>query len=782
MPGGIPVIEPREAASSPGAGELSTSGWLHQASDGRILQWESHVLTEEVRLLGHGHLLDEPSFKSEDEVAGRLLELEPTPQGLRLRTTGWTELQVQAFPRSLSAAPGDSCRRWRPIPSNLSWTDLPLGGVFDLTPRDDHGEDVSTRALLRPIAEPWLRFKFRYQHDLALSRVFVEPEDGEGIARFDPITLEALRPVTQERLAFLGTPVGLKAGRGRWDCDPSFRGFLAVVGTRDGQRYLLDSVTLLDGALGERPQDPGEWLSLRRALGCESTIGPVWPELSRKRLGALRKAAAEVGIPENIVQAFPRGTLRFLVLRECGKPTWRGENAIRDLDGESSFARVLEKYFPKVFPTLVRTSDSRARLWLLRNEQHPGIERIVSWVSRIDEADLGRAAELFPIRQRIEDLISKVRADSAIGQQARAWLARIDQALRSRAPLGSPERDVDAWEKELTTEQRRPLSLDSVPTGLERFKAWEIFRQKSRAWRRRVDQVLGFCENGQWPEPAGTGHDSVAALAQRTGRLAVDLPLDSLDHPDDREATVRLQKLVDEVLANAADEPGSEGRDRVIEYLSRYVQPWPERWSALHAALRRAGVLATSWPHLAATLGLSADSRQQGARGPRVALFLKLIVELPAELVRWGPGRSFRPGETITVEALLTTPGHPWIDRAHAEAVVLRDRLAGMSRLPLVTLPAPLRPSAMSPDGFRAWWHELRTLDSVLAELRYQAHDHEGHARGALNLLRSLLAQAPDRKCEDNLAGWLEKEAELLSYSEYLELLGAISKLEVTYG
>jgi hypothetical protein len=777
------VIEPREAASSsPGAGEVSTLSWLQQASDGRILQWEPHFLTEEVRMLGRGHLLDEPSFKSEEEAAGRLLELELTPTGLRLRTTGWTELQVQAFPRSLSAAPGDSCRRWRPIPSNLSWSDLPLGGVYDLTPRDDHGEDGSTRALLRPLAEPWLRFKFRFQHDLALSRIFVEPVDGEGVARFDRITLEALRPVTQGRLALLGAPVGLEAGRGRWDCDPNFQGFLAVVGTRNGQRYLLDSMILLDGALGERSRDPGEWLSLCKALGCESTSGPIWPELSQERLDALGKAAAEIGIPKNVVQAFPRGTLRFLVLRECGELTWPGEDAIRNLDGESSFKRVLEKHFPKVFPTLLRTSDSRARLWLLRNEQHPGIERIVSWVSRIDEADLGRAAELFPIRQRIEDLISKVRADSAIGQQAQALLARIDQALRSRAPLEAPEKEVDAWEKERTAEQRRPLSLDLVPTGLERFKAWETFRQKSRAWRRRVDQLLGFCENGQWSEPAGTGHESLSALAHRTGRLAVDLPLDSLDHPDDRDATIRLRQLVDEVLANAADEPGSEPRDRVIEYLSRYVQPWPERWSALHAALRRTGVLATSWPHLATTLALNADGRQQGARGPRVALFLKLIAELPAELARWGSRRSFRPGETITVEALLTTPGHPWIGLAHAEAIALSGRLAGVPRQPSVALTAPLRPTAMSPEGFLAWWHELRTLDSALEELRYQAHDLERHAKGALTLLRSLLAQAPDREGEEDLAGWLEKKPELLSHPEYMELLGVILKIEVIDG
>jgi hypothetical protein len=755
--------------------------WLDRSADGRILRWEPHVLSHEMASSGSDWLEAEPSLLEPAEVASQLIEARPIEGGIELVTDGWARLRATPSPPVASDTAAGGSRDLKPPPRKLRWSDPPFADCFDLTPFDALGRPGATIRVRRPPLQPYLPFRFRYHHGALHDRISCQADKAQAIAWFEPLFLVTLKLVAPDRFKLSSAERELKGGAGDCTSPHDFRGLVAVVGSRDSRRYLLDCRSVFQQLLSSNaPAELAEWQAASELLRCEWPADEVWPQRSHDRLKALRAAAESAGLPPDQAERRPRGVLRWLVLRACGATPQASESAVLELDAAGDLASLLTKWRPRAFPLAAEIDDPGARLWTLQGESLPDLAEIAALAGGGGEASLRLATELLPVKKKWEDLLSKVRPGGCLAALATQRIGQIELTVRSREPLPSPEEGLAKAAAGLAEEAARPLRAGgSPPEGKQRYQDWLTLTELARGWRGLVAAVLDFCESGTWTTDSSPAEADAGDLLRRARQLAEPLALGETGDPTD---IARLQAAVEQILHDAEHEPAAGERQSILDELNARIRPCPERWAAYHAALRRAGALARTWPALAAYLGLAADG--SGER-TRVVLLLQLAVDLRRELdsLVWsdmlGTATSGALGE------LLTTPGDPRIAAAYAEAEILGRRLAGTPGLPALRPAPPLRPAAVRRQEFFSWWRELRGLDAVLVQLRDLSRDQERWTRQARDLVRARCAAggAPAAAGCSHLAVLLAADPAGLSRAQYEQLLAAtISPGDTTDG
>jgi hypothetical protein len=748
------------------------ASWLDRSADGRILRWEPHVLSREMACCGSSWLEAEPSFREAVEVAGQLLATTPIAGGIELATDGWAWLRAAPWPPVGSDPASGGSRDLRPPPRTLRWSDPPFADAFDLTPFDAGDRPGATVRVRRPLRQPYLPFHFDYHHDAPHDRISCRAIMEPATARFEPLYLATLKQTGPHDFELGPAATALQAGAGACASPHDFRGLVAVVGTRDGRRHLLDCRSIFRQHLApSAPVEQAEWRAASELLRCEPTGDQLWPRRSHDRLAALSGAAEKAGLPAARTEPWPRGTLRWLVLRACGAAPSANESVLRELDAAGDLASLLAVWRPRAFALAARIDDPGARLWILRHDSRADLADLVALAGGGDVATLEAAAARLPVKQQWEALLGQVRPDGAVARLAHQRIRQIEASLRPLAPLADPEAGLAEARAGLAQEASSPLRVGGQPPeGRQRHRDWRDRTELAQAWRARVAAVLAFCEGGSWapgePPPAA---DAAADLLRRARRLAAPPALGEAGDPSD---IARLQTLVEQVLHDADHEPASDQRRSIVGELEGRVRPVPERWAAYHAALRRAGTLARAWPGLAAFLGLAADGTGDRAR---VVLFLQLAGDLRQLLDAAVWSDLLGCASRCAMGELLATPGDPRIGAAHAEAAALLRRLVGAPGLPALPSAPPLRPAAAERRELLAWWRELRALDAALCQLRDRAREQERWARLAQGEARTRLAGGGLRAgaTSSRLAGLLAADPAVLTRAEYEELLAA---------
>ena len=751
--------------------------WLDRAADGRILRWEPHFLSREMAGCGSVWLTAEPSFQQAAAVADQVIEARPIDGGVELVTKGWAWLRAAAWPPVASDTTAGGDRDLRPPPRTMLWSDPPFADGFDLTPFDAHDRPGATVRVRRPPLQPYLPFRFHYHYGAPHDRISCRPlRDQAATAWFEPLFLLTLKLAGPARFEPGRDGGELAAGAGECATPHDFRGLVAVVGTRDARRYLLDCRSVFEQRLSSSaPEALAEWRAASRLLRCEWPGEQVWPRRSHDRLAALRDAAANAGLPPDQAELRPRGVLRWLVLRACGAAPRASESAVVELNESRDLAALLAARRPRAFALVAGITDPRARLWIFNRDSLPDLADIVHLAGDGDEPTFRAAAALLPVKKRWDDLLKKVRPDGSLAGLARQRIKQIEVALRSRAPLGTFAAGLAAAEDVLMRESAPPPRAgEPPPEGRQRHLDWLALTGLARAWRRRVAAILAFCESGSWLAVLPPATDGTGDLLRRARRLAEPPALDEIGDPAD---LAKLQASGEQVLHDADHEPDSGERQGILDALDARVRTCPERWAAFHAALRRAGTLARTWPGLAAHLGLAADGSGDRAR---VVLFLRLAADLRQQLDAplWsdpphGAGR-------WALGDLMAAPGDPRIAAAHAEAAGLSRRLAGTPGLPILQPAPPPRPAADARQEFLSWWRQLRALDATLGQLRNLARDQERWARRAGDLARLRLAAGgiAAGAAASRLAPLLAADPASLTHAEVEELRAAASHQE----
>jgi hypothetical protein len=748
-----------------------TASWLDRSTDGRILHWEPHVLSREMACCGSGWLEAEPSFLEAGKVASQIIEVRPVEGGIELATEGWAWLRAAPWPSAGSDAAAGGSRDLKPLPRMLRWSDPPFTDGFDLTPFDAHDRPGATVRVQRPPRQAYLPFDFRYHHSAPHDRISCQPLRQQAAAFFEPLYVATLKLAGPDRFEPGSEVTVLVEGAGECAATHDFRGLVAVVGTRDSHRYLLDCRSVFQQRLSSSAPDAlAEWRAACEVLGCEWPGEQPWPQRSHDRLAALSAAAEEAGLPAAPAKRWPRGVLRWLVLRACGATPQATERALLEFDAARNLAALLAALRPRAFPLAVGIDDPGARLWILHRDSLSDLPEIVALARGGDAPTLQAAAELLPAKRKWDGLLTKVRSDGRFADLAKQRINQIARALRSREPLARPEEGFAEAQAGLAREAGRPVRAGQTPPeGRQRYRDWLALTELARAWRGRVAAVLAFCERGSWPTGAPPAEVDTGELLRRVQQLAEPPALDETADPTD---LARLQASVEQILHDAEHEPATDERQSILEELDARVRPRPERWAAYYAALRRTAALTRTWPRLADSLEIAVDGT--GDR-TRVVLFLQLAADLRQELDAAVWTDLLGAATRCALEELLASPGDPRIGAAYAEAADLARRLAGTPGLPVLQAAPPLRPAAAERQEFLSWWRDLHALDTALRQLRGLARDQERWARRARDLVRERRAAGSIRAgtMSDRLARLLDADPAGLSRAEYEELRAA---------
>lgn len=646
--------------------------------------------------------------------------------GISWRWGGWSEVSVRILRPSGLGLPEEELRTLSPEEEpTLKWEKLALASRLELTPHREGGEPGGTSSFLRPVSVPLLRCQFRdavrdRQSGIQVTIAPGQQRPGGPLA----LTLVALDLIAHGR--FKAAASAPMKGSASYLALPAFRGLVCVILRGAGRLWLADCTTYSPGEPPGTPNDEERRLAAS-TLGIPESVpvggGPssaAWPDRSRRRFDALVERAKNLRLREvtSLVDLFPRGAFRAIVLRLVDPtwPIWTREK-LELLDQPEGVEAALRLELNALPDVLRQLNSADERLWALKNRRSAHLPEIVRWIYTTKSrggSTLSWAAEHYQKRRRLEKILAEVVEECEAAKTARAWRARLDAAMAGRENLPELDFALTQLEHDVAEAARVSAADGSPPIGkVARFR-WEEAIDARREWHGRIDQVLCYCETGNWLDQLRLPETfDLAVAAQRTHALPRLQPTwASAASPEWQNLEAAARMLV---KGENAEPPSSE-KKQILDLLQSKVIPSCRDWAGLHATLRAGNATMQEFPELGEAFGLGRPLvvNQLETRAALANQAIGLIAELPVMLPRI---RSLARDERERRE-ILTRKGSRYLAAVLREAGSLRLALREHSNCPPPVELPPLEPELADPQACRIWWDMLTAFADELQGLK----------------------------------------------------------------
>jgi hypothetical protein len=749
---------------------MSGGRWIDQATDGRVLEWVEHPVSDVMEALHAAVLARDPRPRSTDDVYDACLAVAVESDGIRWPWGVWTSV-VQRFSANpdkgyrLERTPGES-HAWVP------WSRLTEAGSrwVELTPIAAAEAAGATRCVRVPlgVALDVVRFTSPRAGTIAVSF------DAKTATRIGHCALVALRlGANNHTFVEVGRTTCTAAGASI-HVDPRLAGIVVLLRTPPtGPVQIVDAHQIWGGLCRGRRPGGDEWERLVAALRLPP-LARRWPRRSQSALERLRAAATAAGLPgesvERAIESRAGSLARWLVMRTLGdaRPWIPAE---WDAFAGTPFDDAFEAFYPGLLPMLSRAASAEQRLWMFRNRARADLADVIAAAPTATARGLDLAAELNDARITLTAAVPLLRDDSTLGREVIALIRALDDAPGTlvRPSPATVQQVLERVEEELR-DRATPITSDwldgEAPGSKQRFDDWTSARMARDSWRVNASQLLRYCSTGSWERPScpPTSTHLLAAAAAIAEPAATD------DSGPETEIA-RLTEMVATVLSNSRDEGDEAARAAVVNAVRRRVQGREQQWAAFWHALRETVVPARTHPTLATFCGLTAawsaaapsDSYPVAQRFVRIARNLDAFAH---DYLKAHPHPILAPAARL--RELLGLGAPELLLAARQRATALFSRITGKAGVmaPPSLNDAPIEPTA---EACHSWWASVLDFERYVRRLEWLVRDLEAIAAW----VRSML----ERSGEGALARVLPPTADV-SFAELLSVCGVWRKTQ----
>lgn len=699
-------------------------------SDGQVLEWETHFLSDIMREQGFESLLMEPKLHSPEDFIEARLSFEKEDAGGVQWVWGesWSRVEVSLYGTE-DEQPLRHRRRGES--SLLEWRHLPFCEAVELTPYDANSKAGVTVRFERPLTITGEAIDFYVDLNTVVVRLVNYSRSADVCVELHTLTMnKELKPKGQPEFFRQRQQIELRIPEGLF-------GYVVVTRRRNRRRYLLDYRSYRGGDSGPllKRDDEDERERIRREIegsSPENVAQPRtslngwlthWPQRSRKRLEDLWRESVRLIRTQDseitqTIQTTPAGLFRSIVLRHCGFASpLSSEQSIRELN-EGKFEEALARLSPTLVTVLETIRAPQEKMWAIRHAGEPRLAEVVRWAEHQGVAVLDCALKLVEIRAEASRVAGTLRADSSEGQAIAELLDSIEKAPHRGARPEELLGRLDEIKRRIVTDEQRSIQPEqAAPVSKTRHREWLEQRQRMSLWRRSLAQVIGHCENGEWGLPEDMPEPLTLELRLRNIKAIDFTPL----HKQATGQEQKVQQHIKKLIADRADEPRVSLRDFACQQLQQVVLPHASLWSQLHEEIRRAQQLASEFGWLAEKTGVTTA---RGGLDERVQAAQQFLLTLEA-------AESFARGWKVESRGLkqnahnralfvkiLTRPDHPWLEETYLRCRQLYQSLSPTELVRHMTLPEQL-PALPSLQALAGWWEQLRLLDRNLYKLEW---------------------------------------------------------------
>jgi hypothetical protein len=491
-----------------------------------------------------------------------------------------------------------------------------------------------------------------------------------------------------------------------------------------------------------------------------------WPQ-SRPLLQEIYDLAAQLTsesaalrlIKENIT-----GLLRALVVRICGFSRTVYLDQLADQLKDGDFFIALRKLLPAL-PGNFKDLSPSAQRWMIQHADDSLFPETVGWGAEQDEISLDSARELIPLRKRAleagnvlqppKDVFGILHPRAGAFQQMENLLQEIQQAPRKRSQeqwqqsrwesfVASTTQIIEKIESRIAEDD--DIEDDKInpetdsPVTRKKFTLWFKKVELMNLWRRKLGQILDYCEQGIWQ--SSNLPPSSENLEIRLNRMQI--PARQPRNKPNLEQTREVERFIRELLESQKNEPCLSLRDVAIARLEGTIKPYSGIWGAIHNDLQQARGAMQNNPGRFAffeTLFGRQIFQEHPYKLTGVAQMLLEVIEAVENRVRsrrktW---LTTQLGDLEQLRDIMFNPDHHRIEASYRRYQELRELLCVpryTGNFPIPALPRLDPPPSNAaerwddlPRRFSNYWKSIEEIDRQLDFLELGLWQHRRMAR-----------------------------------------------------